>query len=205
MPNRFTIADLPSTPWKNGGGSTREVVCQPPGAGMDAFDWRVSIATIAQAGPFSVFPGIDRSIMLLGGDGVHLTAPGHWEHALDTPAQPFEFSGDLAVDCTLIGGESTDFNVMTRRGVAQAVVQIYTEHAVLESTHGGVLLALDGDWTLRAGADTLDVRAGEGVWWADAARRWQLLPRGGQACLVSVRITSVRSELNAKNASSPHA
>lgn len=195
--HRFAIADLPRTPWKNGGGSTREVVCQPPGAGMDAFDWRVSIATIAQSGPFSVFAGIDRTIMLLAGDGVQLSVPGHWEHTLARPAQPFAFPGDLAVDCTLLGGESTDFNVMTRRGVAAAAVQVHRAAALLESTPGGVLLALQGDWTLTDGVETLDLRAGEGVWWADAARRWRVQPRDlpgdGPVRLVSVGIASLWS------------
>ena len=43
----FDLATVPATPWKNGGGSTRELACWPLGAGMDAFGWRVSVATIA--------------------------------------------------------------------------------------------------------------------------------------------------------------
>ena len=193
MLNRFAIADLPRMPWKNGGGSTREVVCQPPGAGMDRFDWRVSIASIAQSGPFSVFPGIDRSILLLEGDGVQLHAEGHFDHRLDTPAQPFAFVGDVAVDCTLLGRESTDFNVMTRRGVVQADVAVHHGAAALPTASGGVLLALQSDWTLTDGTQTLDVGAGQGVWWADAVCRWQCSPRSTPARLVAVRITPARS------------
>ena len=48
----FDLRTVPATPWKNGGGSTRELVCWPPGAGTDAFGWRVSVARIAAAGPF---------------------------------------------------------------------------------------------------------------------------------------------------------
>ena len=33
----FDLATVPATPWKNGGGSTRELACWPLGAGMDAF------------------------------------------------------------------------------------------------------------------------------------------------------------------------
>jgi len=51
--NRFDVHDLPAMTWKNGGGVTREIICQPLGAGMDDFDWRVSIAHIASDGPFS--------------------------------------------------------------------------------------------------------------------------------------------------------
>ena len=59
----FSRAALPATPWKNGGGTTQEIAGWPAGAGLDAFGWRVSIACIAASGPFSVFAGIDRSIM----------------------------------------------------------------------------------------------------------------------------------------------
>lgn len=190
MMQRFAIADLPRTPWKNGGGSTRELVCQPPGAGMDRFDWRVSIASIAQSGPFSVFPGIDRIILLLDGDGVQLVAPSHFNHRLGAPNQPFAFAGDVAVDCTLLGGESTDFNVMTRRGVVQADVTVHNAPATLPATTGGVLLVLDGQWQLSTPQETLDVPAGQGVWWADPVGAWQLQPRTAQARLVSVAIRS---------------
>lgn len=192
--HRFAIADLPPMPWKNGGGSTREVVCQPPGAGMDRFDWRVSIASITQSGPFSVFPGIDRSIALLEGDGVQLRAPGHFDHRLDTPAQPFAFAGDLAVDCTLLGDASTDFNVMTRRGVVCADVAVHHGAATLPTAMGGVLLALEGGWQLASSQETLDVPAGHGVWWAEPVGTWQLQPRTAQARLLAVMIRPAGQE-----------
>src|SRR5436305_15001382 len=52
-------------PWKNNGGTTADIAVFPEGAGWDDFLWRVGIADIRQSGPFSSFPGIDRSIMLL--------------------------------------------------------------------------------------------------------------------------------------------
>ncbi len=39
-------------PWKNGGGSTTEIAVFPIDSGLDAFDWRVSMATVAADGPF---------------------------------------------------------------------------------------------------------------------------------------------------------
>ena len=57
-------------PWKNGGGSTDEIATYPRGAGLDAFDWRVSIAHVASDGPFSRFPGVERTITLLEGAGM---------------------------------------------------------------------------------------------------------------------------------------
>ena len=42
--------------WKNGGGSTTEIAVFPPGAGIGAFDWRVSMASVVGDGAFSAFP-----------------------------------------------------------------------------------------------------------------------------------------------------
>ena len=55
-------AGLEPAPWKNGGGSTTEIAIAPLGATVDKFDWRISLATIANSGPFSVFPGVDRTL-----------------------------------------------------------------------------------------------------------------------------------------------
>jgi uncharacterized protein len=191
---RFAIAELTPTPWKNGGGTTREIVCQPPGAGMDGFDWRVSIATIAAAGPFSAFAGVDRVIMLLEGDGVRLCSTSGIDHRLDTPLAPFAFAGDVALDCTLLGGSSTDFNVMTRRGQLQAEVEVLRTAGGIAPATSGLLLALGGDWKLRmqgAPGDTpaLHCAAATGGWWHGSAQGWHAEPQGAGAALVVVRIT----------------
>ena len=92
--HRFDTASLAAAPWKNGGGTTREIAAWPQGAGIDGFDWRVSIATIDQAGPFSAFAGVDRVIMLLDGSGVRLrSGGGRIDHRLDRPQAPFAFAG----------------------------------------------------------------------------------------------------------------
>ena len=183
--HRFSRSSLPAMPWKNGGGTTQEIASWPHGAALDSFGWRVSIATIAAAGPFSVFAGIDRSITLLEGDGVRLfTHDGRVEHRLDVPHRPFAFSGDDAIDCTLLGGASNDFNVMTRHGQWRADVQVLDHATAIEAAPHGVLLALRGAWRLN------DERCseGEGLHWADAALAWQAAPESEDARLVAVRI-----------------
>jgi environmental stress-induced protein Ves len=188
---RFSIADLPSTPWKNGGGSTREIVCRPLGAGMEGFEWRVSIATIAQPGPFSAFPGVDRVIMLLDGDGVHLRSSGGIDHRLDQAYAPFAFSGDVTLDCTLLGGASTDFNVMTRRSSLRADVQLLHAAADIPVAQRGVLLALRGNWQLHSGDSEQPCAAGQGLWWDAVPQGWQLTPQSEGAVLVWVRLDTV--------------
>lgn len=159
----FTVQSLPVTPWRNGGGETREIISTPQDA--SDFNWRASIATIAQDGPFSAFPGIDRSITLLTGEGVHLFAEGVVDKQLTTPAEPFAFSGDVALMSRLTGGVTTDFNIMTRRGTCRSVVTAKTEDFCAPLLMGGVLLVLKGEWLLQ-GEKALTT--GQGVVWTNA-------------------------------------
>jgi len=114
-------SDLEPRPWKNGGGVTREIAAHPQGAGFDGFDWRLSMATVAQDGPFSAFPGIDRVLVLLDGDGLHLEfADG--ESNLLRPGDRLAFAADRAVTGRLTGGPVTDLNIMVRRDRLQVTV-----------------------------------------------------------------------------------
>ena len=45
----------------------------PEGASLDTFDWRISMARVASDGPFSEFPGIDRTLAVVEGSGMVLT------------------------------------------------------------------------------------------------------------------------------------
>ncbi len=108
--------DRTSAPWKNGGGTTWEIAAQPPGAGMDAFEWRLSIARVAAPGPFSVFPGVDRVLTVIAGAGLRLTLEGLGEVVLDDASPPLAFPGDAPAAATLDAGPIRDLNLMVRRG-----------------------------------------------------------------------------------------
>jgi environmental stress-induced protein Ves len=103
-------------PWKNGGGNTTEIARAPAGDSLDDFEWRISMAQVAAAGPFSRFAGVDRSIAILDGDGLVLAIEGQGETRLDRSSPPFAFAADVPVTASLTGGPIIDFNVMTRRG-----------------------------------------------------------------------------------------
>ena len=170
---RFALADIVPTPWKNGGGATREIACWPAGTGLDSFDWRISVATIAADGAFSVFSGIDRSITLLSGDGVLLHGE-HGTHRLDQPLVPFAFDGETPIRATLLGGASEDFNVMTRRGRCRAEVKVWRYAVDGPSTppHAALLLAVQGDWRCAVAGDAPTLLTpGSGLWWSHAAAR----------------------------------
>ncbi|MHC6595166.1 HutD/Ves family protein [Arthrobacter sp. C152] len=106
--------------WRNGGGVTREVARFPTapmataaGAAGDDWDWRVSIADVAKEGDFSLFPGMERVLTVIGGNHMTLTGDG-WEQKLEK-YRPFQFSGDTHVHGTLPAGGIRDLNVITRK------------------------------------------------------------------------------------------
>jgi environmental stress-induced protein Ves len=202
----FERAQLRASPWKNGGGVTREIACHPPQAGMQNFDWRISIAHIGSDGDFSVFAGVDRVITLLEGGGVQLSsADGSADdsvlHALDTPLQPFAFSGDTEVHGRLLNGDCHDFNVMTRRGVCQAEVRVLRRQETGLPAPAGLLMAIQGQWQVQT--DGSDAASGQqhalgaqtGLWWQDGTLAWscRCVDSNPDAALLAVRFTPTPS------------
>ncbi|MDJ0461251.1 HutD family protein [Streptomyces sp. H27-C3] len=114
-------ADLSAVPWKNGGGVTREIAAWPEGSGIDDFAWRVSLADVSADGPFSAFPGVDRTLTVVEGAGMDLTVGGR-QHLVDVRDAPHRFPGDIPTEGRLIDGPVVNLNVMHRRGRDTAVL-----------------------------------------------------------------------------------
>ncbi|MFL9996215.1 HutD family protein [Paraburkholderia sediminicola] len=151
-------ADLVAAPWKNGGGVTREVAAFPEGAGLDAFVWRVSVADVAQAGPFSRFAGIDRTLVLLSGAGMLLDEKVETSTtntlALTQPLDLAQFAGEAQIDARLVDGATRDFNLMVRRGAAVGETEVWrgatqrslsADVVLLFCASGSVAVTLGGD------------------------------------------------------------
>ena len=111
-----------AVPWKNGGGVTREIAAWPQGATLDAFDWRISMAEVEAAGPFSRFDGVDRILTVLSGE-LDLRLGDAPVVTLTPGSQPFAFAGDRDCHGAPRGRGVTDLNVMVRRGVVRAEVR----------------------------------------------------------------------------------
>lgn len=117
------MSELPPQPWKNGGGVTTEIAASPSTAALDTFDWRVSMAQISSDGPFSLFPGIDRTLTVIEGYGMQLAIADRQTVTLNAGTPPLSFAGDIPASVTLTAGPLIDLNVMTRRGRYHHVVE----------------------------------------------------------------------------------
>jgi uncharacterized protein len=143
------LDELPTMPWKNGGGVTRELACFPANASINDFIWRVSIAEIAHSGPFSNFSGVDRIITLLDGDGMHLEFSNGHVHELTTPLVPYFFNGEDRLYARLVGTPCQDINLMLRHGAAAGKVEIYDTSDVIACEPGFLLLlGIKGKWAI---------------------------------------------------------
>jgi hypothetical protein len=144
-------ADYKVMPWKNGGGTTTEIAVSPDGAGLDDFDWRISMAKVETSGPFSSFAGIDRTLSVLEGEGIVLDIAGQPPAPLTTASAPLAFSGDVPTGAALIGGPITDLNVMTRRGRMAHKVErraLSGEIRISPRADTTLVLAVDAGFTL---------------------------------------------------------
>ena len=134
-------ADIPATPWQNGGGVQRDLFAWP-----SADDWRVRVglAEIEADGPFSSFPRVQRCLAIVAGAGVELSIGGAL-HRVPAGANPVVFDGGAATTCRRLGGGgSTALNLMLR-GLPGSI------RALNGGTNWGPRMAACGLYTLQAG------------------------------------------------------
>jgi uncharacterized protein len=119
-------ADYHSMPWKNGLGVTTELLRDPPDpeAGPDQFRWRLSIAEVATSGPFSLFPGCDRQLLVLDGDGFRLNFADGESVTLSSTTGFHYFSGERVVSSELVNGPTRDFNIIFNRAAIDCMAKV---------------------------------------------------------------------------------
>ena len=149
--------DYRQMPWKNGLGTTCEILREPAGDDVP-FDWRVSIAEIKENGPFSLFPEYMRVINTLEGRGMFMTVDGVRTHPL-LKYDPYVFHGASQVESELIDGPIRDFNLIFRLDVCPSRLQWHNVHQVKTavSKAGRILVFSVQGLTIQAGSLSLDL------------------------------------------------
>lgn len=145
-----------SLPWKNGAGTTDEILVLPAGAGHDAFELRVSSATIGGPAGFSAFPGVERWITVIDGAGVRLEFDG--ETQVLRPLVPHRFDSALTPVGQAPEGSARVVNVMAARAAwTMGTAEVLAGDTTLDMAEDeqAAILAIAGDWRLAGGGAEL--------------------------------------------------
>ncbi len=141
-------ADWKVTPWRSGQGETAEIAVYPESGdlGAAAFDWRVSFATMGEDADFSAFPGFERILTVVAGDGLTLDAGPDEPCVEAAPLSPVAFPGERKVTGRLKAGSVKNLNLMTGRERARGQVRVLSlagrEQVVSGEASGLVLFSL---------------------------------------------------------------
>ena len=154
----LTDTDYCVMPWANGLGQTVEMIRQEDSDGKLLF--RLSMATVTEDGPFSLFPDIERNLTVLSGDGFDLVEDDSGVQYHAGLLSPVAFAGDVAVTAKNVTATCHDFNVMTRRCLPKPIVSVVHKASALTIIQGQqlVLFALaastvrmpQGEFTLKS-------------------------------------------------------
>src|SRR5690606_20746357 len=108
--------------WKNGAGWTSEILKVHASDERDTNDWiwRLSIADIEADAPFSAFPGVERELVLLNGNGLRLRFDDGESQELLPPHDSLRFAGERTAFGELLDGPTRDFNLMWKRDAVAA-------------------------------------------------------------------------------------
>lgn len=105
-------------PWKNGLGVTFEIARVPD---QENYLWRLSSAVVSSDCEFSVFPGYDRLLVVVSGEGLVLNG------RVVGPREVFGFSGDEAMECRLSGGPVVDLGLIFDREKVSAEMVCFSD------------------------------------------------------------------------------
>lgn len=178
--------------WRNGAGWTREIHVEAVAGSAGPWLWRLSIAEIEHDAPFSAFPGVDRELVLLSGNGLRLCFDDGEVHELHPPHGRLRFVGERAVSGELLDGPTQDFNLMWRRDAIDAQLWhrplvgpmvVFAEPGTVWVVHllaGQARFADDSGLPDLAAADTALLQP-------DGTRLRHVLDGVGQALLIRLR------------------
>lgn len=190
--------------WKNGAGWTSEILRVPD---SDDWDWRLSIAEIETDAPFSAFPGVERELVLLSGNGLRLRFDDGASHDLLPPHDRLRFAGERSAFGELLDGPTRDFNLMWKRDAFDArlwhrplvgTVVLFVDPGETWIVHmlAGQARFVDGSGLGELGiGDTAVLPA------IDAARTRHAIDGGGEALLI--RISPVGATASTEFAEAP--
>lgn len=178
--------------WRNGLGWMRQIHAEPASGDAGDWDWRLSIAEIEQDAAFSAFPGVDRELVLLSGNGLRLRFDDGDMVLLEPPHGRLRFAGERGVTGELVDGPTTDFNLMWRRDAvdAQLLHRPLIGPMVLFAEPGTTwaLHLIAGEARFDAASELPPLRTGDTALLAACERTRFLLDGGGELLAIRLQV-----------------
>ncbi|MCW7536833.1 HutD family protein [Aquabacterium sp. A7-Y] len=186
----FDLHDIPKVPWKNGAGLMREITVEPRGAGLESLDWKLSWAETTKSSPFSAFPGIDRSIVLLRGAGLRLTfLEDRTTVHFNDPHRPVFFKGEAGVNAELIDGPTENLSILLRRDRFWTSVSWVDQETDLPPADAVFVLCMRGPVRLvSAESPPLILQARQAALWRKGVNGIRIEPVAKPPLALTVRI-----------------
>lgn len=179
--------------WRNGLGWTRAITAWPDEA---SWAWRLSLAEIEQAAPWSLFPGIEREQVLVEGEGLRLRFGDGRAEELLPPHGRARYDGGEPVTGEPIAGRVVALNLMWRHELLavdvwhRPLVGPMLFFADAAEAWALYLLAGQGRFDPASGLPPMD--QGDAAVLASTARRRFLLDGGGE--LIAMRLRPLQTE-----------
>lgn len=132
-------------PWKNGQGITHEIVISPPGSTLQQnnFDYRISSAEVKSSGPFSLFPGMIRLLVIISGKGLVLNGKAV------SPYHVLEFMGEEVIEANLIDKGIIDVGIIFDPSKIHASMNIILEDTSLILTGENYFYCSEGSFMVK--------------------------------------------------------
>lgn len=122
--HKRTPAEYTRMRWRNGRGETAMIAS---GQGIDAAAkplWRLSLATVTEDGPFSLFPEYTRILTVVSGAGLRLSGADGFNETVRF-GESIRFPGALDINCSLLDGPVKNLNLMYTRASMGTSVTTY--------------------------------------------------------------------------------
>lgn len=178
--------ELVPEPWRNGGGLTLPLFSASSGQELD---WRLSVALINQAGPYSEFPGLQRVQVLLDGGPLRLSRDGEPWTELSAPGSRVQFSGADRIAAEPLEPCRVGNGFARLPWTIACWLRPLPGTMMLPTTTGGLWCGqvLHGQIKLRCGEFAVLLKTGDAFQVDDRARPWVVLE--GAASLLLAQIS----------------
>lgn len=169
------VQDQPVGQLESGGGEGKEISnkLSPDGGVL----WHVSVTIAHNARSISCFPGLDRTISVLDGEGTVLESEST-RAVLCWGSEPFCFKGDAPLSIFSLRADTVNLSIMTRRGAYVHSVErhSYTEIISIDGKCEETVIVFNSEGRVKMPTGDFDVHRYDAIVGIERGKRLYLFP-----------------------------